>query len=512
MTDPYRSFHSILADHAGRFPRKTFVHCIDQEQAITYGETFSVANRIARFLRHRGFTANDRLLLLAENSIEHVAAYLGVLRFGATLCSVNVEINRAHLAEIFRAVEPKLVLYQENLGLEALRDRQRGPWLALGEWSPNGGTGFFAEIETLSDADDLPSLAGRDDFAVIFYTSGTVAKPKGVIYTHATLFYNFDAVADMVGLAADDRILDFRSLSWISAMELGLGGPLTRGATAVLAKRFSSNRYFDWLRAFEINIGVCVPTGINMLINRRAGVRTADLPHLRFMTSSSAPLLLEQWKTFEELYGIPVAQGYGSSEGGWIAGSHRDNRRMGTVGRPLKYQTLRIVDQSGDAVPIGTIGEIQVAGAMQQGHGYLHPDGTIERLAEAGLRTGDLGFLDEGGYLYITGRAKDLVIRGGVNIAPMEIDNVLVAHPEIAEAATVGVPDPIYGEELVSYVTTRPDAALTADGVLAHCRAELPDFKMPKQVLFRKTLPKTDRGKLDRNALIEEWKRTHPET
>ncbi len=508
MSDTYRPFHSILAENARRSPDKTYMHSIDQGKSITYGEMFATSNRIARFLADRGFRANDRLLLLAENSIEHVAVYLGVLGYGATLATVNVEMNQAHLAGIVKAVDPKLVLCQEGLGLEKLSGGAPDFSSGLGDWAADGGSGFFESIAGLSDAGDAPRVGARDDIAVIFYTSGTVAKPKGVLYTHETLFSNFDAVAEMIGLGEADRILDFRPLSWISAQEMILGGPLTRGATAVLAKKFSSSRYFDWVRTYQVNIGVCVPTALNMLINRPADVTARDMPHLRFMTSSSAPLLIEQWKRFEEMYGIPVAQGYGSSEGGWISGAHRDSRRMGTVGRPLKYQRVRIVDRDGHDLPAGEPGEIEVGGGKQQAYGYLREDGAIERMPEGGVRTGDLGFLDEDGYLHITGRTKDLIIRGGVNIAPMEIDGVLAEHPDIAEAATVGVPDPVYGEEVVSYVACRPGAVLTADAVFAHCVSRLADFKMPKEVLFRDSLPKTGLGKLDRNALIEDWKRS----
>ncbi|HEY5607549.1 MAG TPA: AMP-binding protein, partial [Alphaproteobacteria bacterium] len=326
--DGWRSFAAIIADNARAYPDKPYVVAVDQQNtALSYRELGRMTRRIARFLAARNIAANDRVLLLADNTWEGMALYLGVLARGATVCTPNVEMNAAHLAEIVRALQPRLVLCQDDLALDHLRGETAAEWF--------GFAAFLAALAALPD-EALPPVNGRHDHAVIFYTSGTVAKPKGVIYTHETLWCNFDAVAEMIGLRADDRILDFRSHSWISAQEMGLGGPLTRGATVIMARRFSATRYFDWVREHRVNIGVCVPTGINMLLNRPHAARAADMPHLRFMTSSSAPLVVEQWRAFEDLYGVPIAQGYGASECGWIAGAHRDSRRIATVGRPIK--------------------------------------------------------------------------------------------------------------------------------------------------------------------------------
>jgi acyl-coenzyme A synthetase/AMP-(fatty) acid ligase len=487
MTGPYRSFHAIVAENARRAPERTYVHCIDQAKSLSYGELYSASNRIARALKSLGLRANDRVLLLAENSVENLAVFVGTLRYGATIATVHVEMNQAHLAEIVRAVNPKLALLQEGLGLEGLRAGQPGEWIGL--------ESFFAKIAELSDCDDIPSVAEPDSLGVIFYTSGTVAKPKGVIQTHATAFYNYDATADYLQLMPGDRVLDCRSYSWLSAQHMSLGAPLVAGATTIMAKHFSQSRYFDWLREHEINIGFVVPTMVAMLLARPQTVTVEELPHLRFLTSSSAPLLEEQWRSFETRYGITLCQSAGASEAGNMAAHRGAARKIGTIGPPLKHQRLRIDN-----------GEIIVGGGRQQAYGYLNPDGSIERLPPE-YRTGDLGFLDEEGHLRITGRAKELIIRGGVNISPVEIDDVLAAHAAVAEAGTVGVPHPIYGEEVVSFVTLRQGTSATAAELTAHCATRLPGFKVPKQIFVRNELPKNARGKLDRRALSEAWKR-----
>lgn len=500
--DTYRSFHEIVADHARSAPDRVYVHCIDQDKSLSYGALYSLSNRISRFLKAKGVEANDRVLLLADNSVENLAVFVSTLRYGATLATVHVEMNQAHLSEIISAIAPRIVLYQEGVGLENLCAGAPGDWHALGDWSAEGGsTGFFGEIEALSDVDDIPTCAGKDDHGVIFYTSGTVAKPKGVIQTHATAFYNYDATADYLELQPGDRVLDCRSYSWLSAQHMSLGAPLVAGATTIMARHFSQSRYFDWLRDYEINIGFVVPTIVNMLTSRPHSISGADLPHLRFLTASSAPLLDEQWRQFEEMYGITLAQSCGSSEGGNTAAHRGADRKIGTIGPPQKYQDIRIVDGDDNNLPRGETGEIIIGGGKQQAFGYLMPDGTIERLPQDGHHSGDLGFFDEDGHLHITGRVKELIIRGGVNISPLEIDSVLIEHPVISEAGAIGVPHPIYGEEVVAFAACLPGQVVTAEDVLAHCEGRLPEAKMPKEIHFLDELPKNARGKLDRSAL-----------
>ena len=509
-TDGYRTMRSVLAANAARIPDKLYMYAIDQDKKLTFADLHGLTSRMAHVLRDRGIKANDRVLMLSENSIEFVSTFLGVIRYGATIATANVEMNRAHLAEIVRAVAPKLVLIQEGLGLEALRDpADKAEWMTLGDWSEAGGsTGFFAAVAAASDSDDVPEVCGPDDIAVIFYTSGTEAKPKGVLQTHSAVWHNFDATADCVELTESDRVLDCRSYTWLSAQNMSLGGPLLRGATVYMAKHFSRSRWFDWVKRYRITMGVAVPTILNMFLNEPVDVQGRDVPHLKFIMTSSAPMLPEQWQRFEEQYGILVCQSAGCSEGGLMCSHRGRNRKIGTIGFPLKYQRLRILDPEGNALPPGQAGEVVVSGP-QKSWGYLHADGRVEKLPETGHRTGDLGVIDRDGHVSIVGRLKDQIIRGGVNVSPVEVDNVLAEHPDIVEGAAVGVPHQIYGEEVVAYVIARPNSGLTADQVRKHCAARLAFFKQPKEVFFTDRLPKNERGKLDRKALAEIWKRAH---
>ena len=503
--------HALLAwleAAASRLPDKPFVHSIDQGRTITYAGMHDMAGRVGAALRARGIGANDRVALLSGNALEHLIVYLGAMCHGATVCTVQTEMNRVHLDEILRALDPALTLHEDALGLGALAAGAPGEWQSLGRWDGGAGEGFFAELAGREGAPRTP-LNAWGDVASIFYTSGTDSKPKGVVCTFAELLENTQPTADAFGIGEADRVLDFRSYNWMSAQVLSFLGPLLRGATLYMARKFSQSRYFDWIREFDITIAACNPTAINMLINRPIPVSGRDLPHLRYITSSSAALMVADWKAFEEMYGIPIAQGCGTSETGWIAGSNERTRRMGSVGRPHAYQNLTIVDEAGNTLPVGEIGAIEMGRHPDNEFRYLAEDGG-SRIASTGrARTGDLGYLDSDGYLYITGRTKDLIIRGGINIAPTEIDNLVLQMPAIAEAATVGVPDPIYGEEVVVYVVGTPGATPDEAAVLAHCEAALPLAKRPKQAIFRDALPKNERGKMDRQALVAEWSAAH---
>lgn len=503
----YRPLRAVIAEQAARRPDQTYVHSIDQDKSLTYGDLFRLGNRIAHHLRDRGMRANDRVLMLSENSVEFFAVCLGVERYGATIATANVEMNRDHLAEIIKQVAPKLVLIQRGLDLEGLRDpASRVEWMDIGDWNREGGsTGFFGAIEDYPGDEDLKEVCRPEDIAVLFYTSGTEAKPKGVLQSHLSVWANFDAVADCVELSENDRMLDCRSYTWLSAQNMTLGAPLVAGATTYMAKKFSRSRYFQWVRDYRITIAVSVPTILNMLLNEPVDIHGRDLPDLRFLMTSSAPMLPERWREFEEKYGMLVCQSAGCSEGGLMFSHRGQARKIGTVGPPLKHQTLRLLDPEGNEVPKGQPGEICVSGP-QLSYGYLKPDGSIQRLPQSGHRTGDLGVIDEDGHVMIVGRLKDLIIRGGVNIAPVEIDDILSRHPGIVEGAAVGIPDRIYGEEVIAYVVAQPGSLLKAEDVIAHCGRYLAPFKTPKDIRFVDALPKNERGKLDRQALAAQWR------
>jgi long-chain acyl-CoA synthetase len=490
---------------ARRDPAKPWIVLADGGRTVTYGELRQAIGRIAAFLHERGLGANDRVALLATNSIEHLVCYFGVMAYGATICTVHVEMNRNQLGNIFARLKPALVLHQDGLGLDDLLEGVAAPRLRLGRWGNPDEETFNGALAQLAPSDAV-TAAGPGDNAVILFTSGTSAHPKGVVLNYREHLGNIDPTADGFGIAADDRVYDFRSFNWASAQLLGALVPVNRGATLVMAEKFSASRFFQHVRDHLVTVAAGNPTTINILLNTEGNALRDNLPSLRFITSSSAPLTIEEWRRFEERFGIPIAQGYGSSESGWIAAIPGEQRRLGTVGRPFDYHDLAIVDAAGRRLPRGEIGEVEIGGFAAHDYRYLGDDGSVHINGHNRHRTGDLGMLDADGFLRLTGREKDLIIRGGVNISPLEIDSILMQRPELVEVATVGVPHAIYGEEVVSYVVGRPGTAIDVAELLHYCGTALPAFKAPKEIVVSTALPKTERGKLDRRALAERWK------
>jgi acyl-CoA synthetase (AMP-forming)/AMP-acid ligase II len=495
-----------IACAAARTPRKPWVIAADDGPTVDYARFRDFAGRFAAWLTRRGIGPNNRVALLADNSIEQLLCYFGVMAAGATVCTVHVEMNRNQLPGILHRLKPKLILYQDGLRLDEALASADTPRLAIGRHDAPAADTLFDELARCAPDQPEPATSPDDD-AVILFTSGTSAKPKGVVLNFREFLSNIDPAAEAFGITADDRLYDFRPFSWASAQLLGALAPVNRGATLVLAEKFSASRFFSHLRDHGVTVATGNPTTLNILLNTDIRFERDTMPKLRFVTSSSAPLLLDEWKRFEQKFDIRVAQGYGASEASWIAAMSGEERRLGTVGRPFAYHDFAIVDGDGRRLPAGEIGSVEIGGWPDHPFRYLDEDGEIRVHARGRIRTGDIGCLDADGFLLLTGREKELIIRGGAKISPLEIDACLMQCAEVVEAATVGVPDAIYGEEVVSYVVGRPGAALDIAALLQHCTDALPAFKAPKQIVLANALPKTERGKLDRKALVERWRK-----
>ncbi len=496
----YKDWSVIIEEHGHNLANKVYIESLDQEKRITYGQMNEYCNRVAGFLREKQTKVTDRVTIIGKNSIETMVLYYGVLKYGAVVNPVFFEESEENLYRIINMVKPKLIFYDSDLQLD--RSRCTCEWIRFSDKGGKTGDDDLFRFLGKYDPVSRQCIAGRKDIALIVYTSGTVTLPKGIHISREGLFYMVDEIADRTGITESDRILEYRAYNWASAQLLTILSTMLRGATLHLARRFSRNRFPDWLKQHEITISSGVPAVINMLIDQPVPLRKEEVPHLKFITSSSAPLSVESHLKFEELYKIPIQQMMGMSEAGWMAGNPPAKRKLGSVGLPLKHKKIYFLNEQGKRCRAGEVGEMVVKGKAM-GLCYSKEDGTIEKFPVEGFPTGDLGYMDGDGYIYITGRKKDLIIRGGINISPMEITSRIMEHAAVLDAATVGVPDRIYGEEVVSFVVKREGFQTCAEEIILHCNRTLPEFKVPKKIIFVPALPRNQRGKVAKNDLLK---------
>jgi malonyl-CoA/methylmalonyl-CoA synthetase len=350
-------------------------------------------------------------------------------------------------------------------------------------------------------ASDCGTRAMRDsDLAILLYTSGTTGKPKGAMITHGNLAANAAALVAAWGFTAEDRLLHALPLYHAHGLFVGLGCTLMSGASMMFLPRFEAHEVLARLPACTVMMGV--PTYYARLL------READLDHnacrnMRLFISGSAPLSPEVFSEFARRTGHEILERYGMTETGMNTSNPlRGARRPGSVGRALAGVTVRVVAPDGSPLPAGEIGEIQLAGPNVFPGYWKLPDRTAESFTADGyFRTGDQGSLGEDGYLTISGRSKDLIISGGLNVYPREIEILLDSLPGVAESAVIGAPHPDFGEAVVALVIARPGASPTEAGVIAAVKGRLAGFKVPKRVFIVGELPRNAMGKVEKTAL-----------
>jgi long-chain acyl-CoA synthetase len=345
---------------------------------------------------------------------------------------------------------------------------------------------------------------GPEDTAVLVYTSGTTGKPKGAELTHFQLYMNCTIAGQLFGARPDDVTLAVLPFFHVFGLSSIINVSVRYGGCLSIVPRFVPAAVLDTIERDRCTVIGGVPTMLHALAQQDISGR--DLSALRVAVSGGASLPEDVLRTFEGKYGIEVLEGYGMSETASTCSFNRPgDRRVLSIGKPVWGVTMRVTDPDGQRLPPGRehVGEILVRGHNVM-KGYLgRPEATMEAIRGGWLHTGDLGYMDEDGFYFIVDRAKDLVIRGGYNVYPREIEEVLYAHPGILEAAVVGKPDERLGEEVVAFVVLRPGSELSADEVIAYCRERLAAYKYPRDIRFAAELPKGPSGKILKSALRE---------
>jgi long-chain acyl-CoA synthetase len=340
------------------------------------------------------------------------------------------------------------------------------------------------------------------------YTSGTTGRPKGALLSHANLIHAGNAVCAAHALTPDDRVLSSLPLYHVNGQCIATISPLVSGGSVVMPHRFSASQWWDWVERYRPTWLNVVPTIIAYLLNGAdpTPAQAAACRGVRFARSASAPLPPEQHRAFEARFGISVLEAMGLTECASVAFANPLDsraRKLGSPGLPLGMRA-RVVATDGAVLGDGERGEIELQGANVMLRYHDDPEATARTLrGEGWLATGDLGYRDTDGFYFITGRLKELIIKGGENIAPREIDEALLVHPAVLEAAAVGVPDPEYGQDILACVVLKPGARCTGDELREHCIAVLGRYKTPKAFRFMTELPKGPSGKVQRLKLAQ---------
>ena len=457
---------SVLIDSARRHPRREALR--RGGRSVTYDQLDRASAQVARRLTAEDVRPGDRVALMIPNVPEFAAAYYGILRAGAIAVPLDVDLTRHELRALLADCGASLLI-----AWRALRTLDAPAWLV----APGS---FFDDAEPVAAVE---REAG--DTAVIVYTSGVTGDPKGAELTHGNLVANARATADLFGYGAGDAVLAALPLAHAFGQTCTLNAPLLAGARLVLADRF------------EPRDGVSVLVGVPSMYARLLVDGARGTPALRLCVSGGAPLAPELLDACEQTLGTRLLEGYGLTETSPVAAFNRlsDPRRPGSIGTPVDGVEMRLLD-SADGV-----GEIAVRGHNVMKGYWNRPEATRAVLSEDGwLRTGDLARVDDDGAFRIVGRSKDLIIRDGRNVHPREVEDVLHGHPEVVEAAVLGVADPLVGEEVVACVVVAPGAIVTED--------ELRDYacertaRYPRHVWLAPALPHSSTGKVLKRAIV----------
>ena len=495
----FKDIHAILLDSQHHFGPKIFIVSVDQDRSLTFNEINEYTSKVANFLKNKNFPKESKIGLIGKNCIETLVLFLGILRYGAIACPVNFEESRENIFRIMNRVHPQLCFYDQEIDSDCLAGVPVS--FSYSDSPATEPTDLFSALDHYNSFFDRPQGEGGDIVEILF-TSGTTETPKGVAISREGLFFMVDEVIRKLELTSDDRVLEYRAYSWASTQLLSLFSTLRMGATLLLARKFSRSKFSEWLKKYDVTISSGVPTVINILVSDPVELKKEDVPALKYVTSSSAPLSPENQRAFERIYGIRINQMAGMTEAGWMIGNPPGRSKTGSVGTPFLHKEIVILDENERECKIGQEGEIVVKG-KSLAVGYLNEKGEVDPFPAEGFRTGDTGYKDSEGYIFITGRKKDLIIRGGVNISPKEITGRIMQYPGVKEAVTIGVPDEIYGEEVASFVVPIEKVKISSEDISNHCGRTLPDFKLPKIIRFLDSIPKTERGKVSKNALLE---------
>jgi len=485
-------------------PGKTYLIAPETGRELSFGELKRQANNLSRFLLGAGYAPGERIGFYCANGYQTAAVFLGTMYGGFVSVPLNLVSHASQLEYVLEHSGTRLV-FTDAEHAQALGERVKATGreieiIVIDVDAPN----LFLEERLGTREAPAPKAS---DAALLMYTSGTTGRPKGCLLTQKNVISGGLFVQQAHELTPKDRVLSSLPLYHINGQIVATVGPLVHGGSVVAPHRFSASQFWEMLDRYECTWFNVVPTIISYLAAADPGLQQPDRSaRVRFGRSASAPLAPELHRAFERKFGLSIIETMGMTETAapiFTNPLEQGARKYGSVGRPVGNVAKVLRLDGGECKP-GEIGELAVKGDNVMREYYANPEETAKAFdAEGWLRTGDLGFADEDGYYFVTGRLKELIIKGGENIAPREIDDVLYKHPAVMDAAAVGIPDAHYGQEIFCAIVLKPGSTATEVELRSFCEKELGRFKTPKVFRFMADLPKGPSGKVQRLKLLD---------
>jgi long-chain acyl-CoA synthetase len=491
-----RTVHTYLDRRAGEQPDAAYLISPESDRRFSFGDLRRESRKLCRYLRSEGLVHGDKVGFYCTNGWQAAAIFLGSMYGGFVSVPLNLLAQPSQLAYVTEHSGVRLV-FADAENAPRLAEVWKGRIIVMDVDAPS----LFLDEHLPRDE---TSKVRETDAALLMYTSGTTGKPKGCLLTQRNVISGALFVQQAHALTPADRVLSSLPLYHINGQIVATLGPLVHGGSVVAPHRFSLSQFWDLLARYECTWFNVVPTIIAYLVS--ADEKKHSLEKVRFGRSASAPLPPELHREFERRFGLSIIETMGMTETCapiFTNPLDRAARKIGSVGKPVG-NVAKVARPGGDECPAGEVGELMVKGDNVMREYYKNPEETRRALEPDGwLHTGDLGYRDADGYYFVTGRLKELIIKGGENIAPREIDDALYKHPAILEAAAVGIPDANYGQEILAAIVLKPGARASEAELRSFCERELGRYKTPKTFRFFQELPKGPSGKVQRLKLLD---------
>lgn len=507
------TFLDRLHDNCRRYAGKTALEFVGggDVTAISFGQLEENVLRTMGYLRAKGVEPGDRVALYLPKCLPFIYLHLAVMRLGAISLPLNAGYPAQELCYFLEDAGAKLLLADERArgSLDAhpggLPSVEEAVFLDVASDFGRRFESLLADFHPAASA-GIPIPQALDATCLMIYTSGTTGRPKGAELTHGNLTATIDALHEAWEWREEDVLLHVLPIFHVHGLIVALHGALNAGATTILLAKFEPEKTLQTLCERQCTILMGVPAIHRRLVNV-AGATAYDLSHMRLITSGSDRLPDDLFKEFQRCFGHVLLERYGMSETGMLLSNPlRGERRVGSVGRPLPGVEARIVQPETEAqLPDNQIGAVQVRGKNVFKGYWRQPQKTAEAFTPDGwFRTGDLGLREPDGYFTLKGRSRDLIISGGYNVYPSEVELALAEHPAVQASAVIGCPDEAWGERVTAVIVLHPGADATEDDIITHCKTRLVNYKIPRRVLFVSDLPRNSLGKVQKAKLRQE--------